>query len=272
MSSPLRRSTPAIVRAVARRDLDNARSYRAGYVIEAASALFGISIYYFISETFQSTRAADLNGAPSYFAFALVGVVLTLVIQSATIGLARRIRDEQLTGTLEAVVVQPVRDAELGLALACYPFMYSGIRAAVYLLGADLVLGVDFSKADWVGVALVLLATTGLFFALGLVFAALVMVVKQAQAVAALGTTALALLGGAYFPTSVLPSWLEPLATIAPPRLAFDGARAALYTGSGWTDEVAALVLIAAVFVPAGLFLFARSLDWQRRRGTLGEY
>lgn len=272
MSFPLRRRTFGIVRAIARRDFDNARSYRAGYLIEAFSALFGVSIYYFISETFQSVRSADLAGAPSYFAFALVGVVLTLVIHSSTIGLARRIRDEQLTGTLEAVVVQPIRDAEIGLGLACYPFMYSGLRAAVYLLGADLALGVDFSDADWLGLTLILVATTVLFFALGLMFAALVMLVKQAQAVASLGTMALALLGGAYFPVSVLPSWLEPLSTLVPTRLAFDGARAALYTGSGWTSDLLGLLLIAAVFVPAGLFLFAASLRWQRRRGSLSEY
>jgi ABC-2 type transport system permease protein len=272
MSLPLSRRTLPIVRAVARRDFDNARSYRAGYLLEAGSALLGVSIYYFISETFAAAPTDNLSGAPSYFAFALVGVVLTVVIQSSTLGLARRIRDEQLTGTLEAVAVQPVRDAELGLGFACYPFLYSGIRAAVYLLGADLVLGVDFSKADWLGLTLVLLATTGLFFALGLVFAALVMLIKQAQAVAALGTMALALLGGAYFPVEVLPSWLEPLATIAPPRLAYDGAREALYTGSGWGDDVLGLVLIAVVFVPVGLWLFAASLRWQRKHASLGEY
>ena len=86
MSWPFSRRTVGIVRAVARRDLSMTRSYRLGYLLEAGSALLGVSIYYFISETFRSADAEDLNGAPSYFAFALVGVVLTLIIQSSTIG------------------------------------------------------------------------------------------------------------------------------------------------------------------------------------------
>jgi ABC-2 type transport system permease protein len=272
MRWPFSRGTAAIVRAIARRDFDNARSYRVGYALEAASALLSVAIYYFISETFRDAEGADLGAAPSYFAFALVGVVLTVVIQSATVGLARRIRDEQLTGTLEAVVIQPVRDAELGLGLACYPFVYTGVRAAVYLLGADLLLGVDYPRADWLGLALVLVATTAMFFALGLMFAALVLLVKQAQTVAGIGTSVLALAGGAFFPTTVLPGWLEPVSAVVPTRLSFDGARSALYQGSGWAGDVVALVLIAVVFVPVGLALFAASLRRQRSHGSLGEY
>jgi ABC-2 type transport system permease protein len=272
MTWPVSRQSPAVVRAIARRDFDNARSYRLAWGLEAFAALLGVSLYYFISETFREVDPAQLSGAPSYFAFALVGVVLGFVIQSSTIGLTRRIREEQLTGTLEAVVVQPVRDADLGLGLACYPFVNSGLRAGVYLLGADLVLGVDFSRADWLGLVLVLLATTLLFFALGLVFGAIVLLVKQAQAIAAIGTLTITMLGGAYFPVAVLPGWLEPLASLAPTKMAFDGARAALYRGGGWGDDVVGLVAIAVVCIPLGLALFTASLRWQRRRGSIGEY
>ena len=51
--------------------------------------------------------AADLQGAPSYFAFAVAGILVSLVVASATAEIAGRVRDEQLTGTLELLCAQP---------------------------------------------------------------------------------------------------------------------------------------------------------------------
>ena len=45
-----------------------------------AHLLAGLFAYYFISETFEEVAAADLEGAPSYFAFAAVGLVIGLVV------------------------------------------------------------------------------------------------------------------------------------------------------------------------------------------------
>ena len=79
-------------------------------------------------------RTADLGDAPTYFAFALVGIAITNVIGAASTGLAYRIREEQFTGTLEAVIVQPVTLGEVSIGLAGYPFLFSMGRAALYIL------------------------------------------------------------------------------------------------------------------------------------------
>jgi ABC-2 type transport system permease protein len=104
------------------------------------------------------------------------------------------------------------------------------------------------------------------------VIAALVLLVKRAESLAALATFGLAFIGGAFFPVEVFPGWLEEVARFAPTRLAYDGTRSALYTGGGWGDDAAKLLLIAAVAIPFGIWAFDRALRRQRRRGTLGEY
>jgi ABC-2 type transport system permease protein len=255
-----------------RRDWLIARSYRAAYVLTLGSAMFNVLAYYFISQTFDGGDTARLDGAPSYFAFALVGIVITTTVQSAALAVARRLREEQLTGTLEAIAGQPLRDAELALGLAGYPFVFSGLRTIVYMVVAGLLFGVSFGETDWIGFAAIIFTTTAFVLGLGLVIAALVLLVKRAESLAALATFGLAFLGGAFFPVEVFPGWLEEVARFAPTRLAYDGTRSALYTGGGWGDDAVALLLIAAVAVPFGIWAFDRALRRQRRRGTLGEY
>lgn len=255
-----------------RRDWLISRSYRTAYVLTFVTAIVNVLAYYFISETFDGGDVSRLGGAPSYFAFALVGIVITTVLQTAALAVSRRLREEQLTGTLEAIAGQPLRDTELALGLAGYPFVFSGLRTIAYLIVAGLLFGVGFGRTDWLGVVAVLLATSAVLMGLGLVIAALVLLVKRAEPLAALATFGLAFLGGAFFPIDAFPQWLEEIARFAPTRLAYDGTREALYTGSGWGTDAALLVAIAVVAVPVGVWAFDRALRRQRRRGTLGEY
>jgi ABC-2 type transport system permease protein len=201
-----------------------------------------------------------------------VGIVISTVVQSAALAVARRLREEQLTGTLEAIAGQPLRDAELALGLAGYPFLFSGVRAIAYLVVAGLLFGVSFSETDWLGLVAVLISSSAFVIGLGLVIAAFVLLIKRAESIAALITFGLAFLGGAFFPVQVFPAWLEAIAQITPTRLAYDGTRAALYTGEGWGDDAAILLLVAVAVVPIGIWAFGAALRRQRRKGTLGEY
>ena len=85
--------------------------------------VINLAVFFFISQTFDDVGSADLNGAPSYFAFAAIGIAITVVIDAASTTLAGRIRQEQLTGTLETLLVQPVTVSELAFGLAGFPVL-----------------------------------------------------------------------------------------------------------------------------------------------------
>ena len=267
MASPL-----PVILALARREVLIRATYRATFVLEGFGGVLAIAVYYFISETFKDVEGAGLGDAPSYFAFALVGAAITTVVQTAATTTSRRVREEQLTGTLEAMLSQPVRSGEVAFGLAAYPFLFAALRALAYLVLGSLLPGVDFVDADWLGLILVLIVATALFLAIGLMIAAIVVVLKRAEVIAGLIMYALAVLGGAFFPVSVLPGWLEWLSDLAPTRRAFDGGRDALYGGGGWADDVLVLSGMALVLIPVGLWLFDVSVRSQRRSGALGEY
>ena len=109
-----------VVAAVVRRDYHVARSYRLPFALDLLYGVINLVVFFFISRTFLGASTASLDGAPDYFAFAAVGVALTIVIGAATAGLAARIREEQLTGTLEALLTQPLTTMEIALGLAVH--------------------------------------------------------------------------------------------------------------------------------------------------------
>jgi ABC-type polysaccharide/polyol phosphate export permease len=259
-----------VVAALFRREAAIARSYPLARALALAFGTLNLALYFFISKTVAPSRPEQLGSAPSYFAFAAAGVAIATVAQAATATLARRVREEQLTGGLEALMVQPVTSIELALGLTGFPFMLALARVIVYLAVAALLLGLPLGGADPVGVATVLLLAAPAFSGVGIAMAAAVLLVKRAEALVSLAMFALFFASGAYFPVGQLPSWLRRLAELTPTLHACGGLRAALYGGS-WGDDALALALCAAATFPLACLLFACAVRRARRLGSLLE-
>jgi ABC-type multidrug transport system permease subunit len=271
LTSPPRLPRPAVVTAFARRDRQTSTSYRAALVVDLVLSALALLIYYYISQLF-SRPTLSLQGAPTYFSFVAVGLSLAVIVQAGSVGLVSTLRNEQFTGTLEALCAKPVSSAELALGLALYPFLFALARAVVYLAIAGLLLGADFSEMSPVGFVVGLVLTGLALMSVGIALAAFVFVVKRGEAVSGVVVTALVLLGGAYFPVSIFPSAVEAMAKAVPTRFAFEGVRAALFNGDGWVEPMLKLAAFGAVSLPIAVFVFDRALRFAKQRGTLGQY
>jgi ABC-2 type transport system permease protein len=272
LTFPVRYPRPGVVLALVRRDYLLTRSYRLALILDLILGIVNLVIFFFISRTFDDRATAALQGAPSYFAFAAVGIALTVVLEAASSGLARRIREEQLTGTLEALLTQPLTAAEVAIGLAGFPFLFATFRAAFYILIAGLWLGVDLSEASWVGFGSVLVAAGFAFTGLGIVLGSLVLVLKRAEVLAGLLTFGLGLVSGAFFPISILPGWVQPIGRVLPTRFAFDGLREALFGGTDWGADAGWLLVFAVISIPLAVWTFAQALSYATRAGTLTQY
>jgi ABC-2 type transport system permease protein len=261
-----------VVLAMIRRDLQVTRSYRLAFMLDVVFGLLNLALFFFISRTFKGVHGANLHGAPTYFAFASVGIAITIVVDAASTGLASRIRGEQLTGTLEALLIQPVTVAEVSFGLAGFPFVFAMVRAVFYMLVAALWFHLDIGRASWPGFALVLLVAGVAFSALGVLLGAAVLVIKRGDVLVGMVIFGMGLVSGALFPINVLPGWLEPLGKAMPTRFAFDGLRSAMFTGTGWWIDVGALAAYSLVGIPAAIFVFGWALRLAQRQGSLGQY
>lgn len=272
-----RRPAPfgTLLRASVRRDFAGARSYRLPFVLELTTALFALSVFFFLSKLVDRGRVEPVLEQPrGYFAFAAIGLVLIRLAQSGFSSMSTKLRAEQNTGTLEALLTSPAPAWQVILAGAGYAIVYAAV-ASVALVGlAAIVFGLRVS-GDPAALAVAAAgfgATITFVIGIGLVLAAFTLVFKQSSAVVSLGVAALTLLGGVYFPVTVLPSPLEALGRVIPFTWGLRVLRGALLAGDKEIGLLVALVVADVFALLVGIWTLEAAVRRVRRTGTLSQY
>jgi ABC-2 type transport system permease protein len=259
-------ATSAVL-ALLGRDLAQRRIVKFSLVLDLVFGALNLLVFQFIGHVLRNPATGAVTQAGGYFSFASVGIAFFLVIQTAAIGITRQIREEQQSGTLEFVLAQPVGPGSLALGLASFPFLFATLRAFAYLLLAA-ALGLDVSRANWAGVAVVLVAAAPAMVAIGIVLAAVTLVVERGDVLGRFVAFGLGFLSGAYFPVSELAAPVRAVSAVLPTSMALDGQRAAL-DGQPWWPSVTGLAVFDLLTLPAAVAIFAGALRWARRRGRL---
>jgi ABC-2 type transport system permease protein len=253
--------------ALVRRDLAQRRIVRFALALDVLFGVLNLIVFQFIGRVLRNPVPGPVTAAGGFFSYSSVGIAFFLVIQTATIGITRQIREEQHNGTLELVVAQPIGAGSMALGLAGFPFLFATLRALVYLLIAA-ALGIGTSHANWAGVVVVLMAAAPAMAAIGIVLAAAALLFEHGDVLARFAAFGLGFLSGAYFPVSELAPPLRRISVILPTRAALDGQRAAL-SGASWWPAVLSLVISGLVTLPLAVTIFAGALRWARRQGRL---
>jgi ABC-2 type transport system permease protein len=180
---------------------------------------------------------------------------------------------ERWEGTIEYTFMAPLsRAVHLG-GMGLFAVLYGVLRTALLFVVVGLFFGLHFNQADFF-TAIVLLAVASVsFVGLGMVTAVLPLISPEKGA--QLGFIAQGLLlvvSGVYYPVSVMPQWMQWLATISPATYALRGIRAAILDGDSlaaqWQDLWPLLVL-GAVSIPLGLAVFRAGERYAKRHGKL---
>lgn len=260
---------PPAIPGLWQRELREGQRRWASLALDLAFGALNLIVFFYIARSVGPPPHRALDGAPDYFAFAAVGIALVLVMQSTAAQQVTRVRREQLTGTLEALVAQPVSVPELAFGLTGAGYLLAALRALLYLGFAVLALGLDASRADVVGLVVVVVLGCASFMAVGIALLALALAVRRGEALARVILVMIVFLSGAYFPVARLPGALRELAAFMPPRLALDGVRGALFRGDGWIADAGWLTLSVAIMLPLSLAAFAAALRLLARRAQL---
>lgn len=265
-----------VVGASIRREWGIARSYRLPFVMSFVQMLAGLASFFFLGRVVgpgvDHGHGAQLEDG--YFAFVVLGTALLSIISVSLTSFARRLRVDQTTGTLEALLVSPSPAWLTVPASAGYSLVFATASAAVSVGLAVVVFGVRFSLHPTSGfVILALLAGAVVFFAaIGIAFTGFVMVFKRGESLTALVVSGLSLFGGVLYPLQVLPHALHTIAGWIPFTWALLALRDALISGAAPWGRVGQVWLAAVVSVPIAMGVFEGALRRARRGGTLGQY
>lgn len=262
--------------AFVRRDWKIALSYRAVFIGDALGLATQIVVFYFVARLVDPGKLPTYGGTvPSYLAFVAVGLVVNLTAGVLLHQVAAQLRQEQLTGTFEALISTPTAAATLQLGSVAYTLLFVPVRAAILLGAIAIGFGLDLHLSGIAPAFVLLIAFLPFTWGLGLISAAAVVTIRRGQNATGFAVTMLGLISGAVFPIALLPAALRAIAEWNPFALAIDGIRSALIGGTGWGEaasDLAKLAPLSLAGLVVGAICFRAALKREHRRGTLGTY
>lgn len=224
-----------------------------------------IVLWGFISKHFTG----EVSGAVEAAGALLAAVLLWDILFRGQLGYAISFLEEMWSRNLGQLFVSPLRPHEMIIALTTI----SLIRTLIGVLPAAL-LAIPLYAFSIFDLGLPLLA----FFvnlmvtswALGLMVTGLLLRVGLgAESVVWMVMFLIAPVSAIYYPVSVLPDWLQPVAWALPTAHVFEGMRAVLFEGVFRLDLLAGAMLLNLFYFMLGVAIFMWSFRAARQRGLL---
>jgi ABC-2 type transport system permease protein len=262
--------------AFVRRDFRIAMSYRMGALGGLVGLVVQVLAFSFLAKLVDPARLPLFDGTrATYVEFVVIGLCLNMTVLLIIHELARAIRSEQLTGTLESLLVTPTRIGTVQVGSTLFNLLYVPIRVSLFLAVIAIIFGLDLHTAGILPAAVLMLEFLPFLWGLGLIAAGAVLTFRRGTGTIGAGVAIFSLGSGAFFPLSVLPVWLAHVAGYNPLAVVLTGLRDALIGGAGWqtlATPMLELLPLSVVSVAAGILLFRFFLRRERRLGTLGLY
>lgn len=251
-------------------------SYRFSFVLQFAGIFVSSLTFFFLSRLIGTGVANQMEPyGGNYFSFVLIGIAFTDYLSVSLGEFSGQIRSAQVMGTLEALLVAPTSISTILFSSTLYNFFFTSLRVIIYLAIGILIFGINLHFSSVTAFVLVMILTILAFSGIGLLSAAFIIVFKQGSPISWAMGTASGLLGGVFYPVSVLPPWLIPLSNLLPITHALEAMRLVLLKGAPLADiyrEILILSFFVVLLLPAGLLSFRYGLKIARREGSLIHY
>lgn len=260
--------------AFLKRDLLVEMSYQFPFLFQVAWTLLSIASSSFLARFIGSSTVVALDAyGGDYFAFVVIGVALHDYHATALDAFSRSIRDSQLAGTLEALLATQTSLPTIILSSAAYPFLWRSFNLALYVVLGVGLFDLRLSSGNWA--AAVMILSVVVFSGLGILSASFTMIFKRSSPITLFFGGLSWLLGGVFYPVTIMPEWLQLISALLPITYAIEGMRASLLRAAPWSDlwrSLGPLMLFALVVLPLGLVSFHYATRHARITGTLAQY
>jgi ABC-2 type transport system permease protein len=233
---------------------------------------------YFMGQAFSVNGKAvgfeAYSGTSDYISFALLGMALNNFILAVFWGMGYSIKNDMVSGVLESNWLTPMPRPLLLVGRTFASLAFTTITSLTMLGLAALLLGFHPTGSALKAFLSVVPLLIGLY-GFGIAFAALVMVMRDANTMVDVSSFIVQLLSGANFPVTALPSWLLPLALALPLTYGFDAVRGWLLQTETLLPlrvEVGLMIVFMFLMIAFGLWVFQKLERRVRLLGTLGQH
>ena len=251
-------------------------SYRFSFLLNLFSILFWVVTFFFISKLFGESAAPYLkNYGGEYFPFVLIGLAFSTYLGVGLQSFSGSIRREQMMGTLEAMLLTPTKISVLVVSLSLWSFIRTSLNVLVYLLLGVFLFKVSLNLTHLLPAFIILILTIISFSSLGIIAAGFIIVFKRGNPITWLFTTLSILLGGVYYPISILPPPLQRLSHLLPITYSLRGIRNSLLGDPSWgalLPNIMALAIFSVILLPLGILVFNYAIKKAKKDGSPIQY
>jgi len=262
--------------ALLKKDFLVESSYKVAFLFNIFSVVATILTYFFIDKLFGHKISPYLQEfGVNYFAYVLLSLAFFSYIGVGIGSFAARIRSEQLQGTLEPLLLSPTKISVILIAMWLWNLIFASFDVLIYVASGYLLFGINFASCNIPSTSITLILTIITFSSLGIISASFIIVFKKGNPIAWVLNTLEGLLGGVYFPVSVLPGFLKVAARFLPITYAIRAMQLAVYKGYALLQlkkELGILFLFACFLLPLSFSCFKHALKRARKQGSLIQY
>jgi ABC-2 type transport system permease protein len=263
------------IAAFVRRDFLAQTSYKMRTLLSVVGLLVTIVPVYFIANAIQPVMAESISDqGGEYFGFLLIGLAIQRLIWEAGTSLPQAMGAGIRTGTLEALFITPARLPTILTGMMSYRMLWV-FGEVVVLLAAGSIIGADFVPSRIPAGILVVLLIAVVHVALGLMGGAALLAFRTTGPIVSVVSIGSVFLGGVYYPTKVIPSWLQDVSAFIPLTYGLRALRRTLLEGLSLVQVAGDLgILLGFAFglMIVGSFLFQRAFGYARKSGSLAQY
>ena len=214
------------------------------------------------------------TGASNFIGYIVVGTTVWMWQNIVLWDVGFALRNEQMRGTLESNWLSPTWRFSYLLGHTGPQLITMTMFILITAIEFGLFFGVRLNGNPWLAL-LVMLTSIPAIYGLGFAFASIVITAKEAHTFVFLVRGLVMIFCGITFPVSLLPGWMQSVATWMPQTYMIHGMRAAAFANASlaelWPD-LQALLLFGAFWLTLGYLLFQWMERRARRTGAIGQY
>jgi ABC-2 type transport system permease protein len=253
-------------------------SYRMQFFLRILSILIVVTTLFFISRIFTGFTDPRFTQWGDPLAAWLTGLAVLNYFMTGFSSLANAIRQEQVQGTLESVLMTPISVPTVIVASSAWDFVQATFFSFLYLFFGWLFFDVHY-RGSFLLALVFLLLTTVVLSCLGILSASFAMVFKRGDPFGVFLGAGSALFSGVFFPAQLINQYagsgVAGISRILPPTYGLEGIRRVLIEGEGFAEvrkPFLTLVVFLVVLLPFSLWVFGRAVRRAKREGSLIQY
>ena len=217
-------------------------------------------------------QKVDVNFLVLYL---LIGTSVWSYLSVTFEGVTDMITIERWEGTIEHTFMAPISRFTHLIGSCWYAIAHGMLFTFVQLLVVGSFFHLDLSHTNYLTAVFMLLVGSISFVGFGIGASVLpLLFTERGSQMSYIVRAILLLISGVYYPISVLPGWMQPLAKISPATYVLNGLRAGIINGQViWSGEIWSytwpLIVTGLVSVPLGVYIFKIAEHYAKRTGRL---